>query len=117
MRPWLLFALLCVSVCLSVGLLIACGDDDDDDDDNNDAGDDDDNTTGTGCAGICQRGYECFGDEYYEYGGYENMDECIEQCENDMASLDETTANCIFGCNSITDCEDWAACTSACAGY
>ncbi|MDP8221819.1 MAG: hypothetical protein P9L99_00550 [Candidatus Lernaella stagnicola] len=107
---WYFFAMLIV-VCLSFTTIIACGDDDDDDSGDDDAGP----TGGADCQSLCERGLECFGEEYWDYAGVETMDECVEVCENDLSEADPELIDCIFGCAGISGCDEWGACMAECA--
>jgi hypothetical protein len=128
MKAWWQILAILAAVCLSFGLTVACGDDDDDDDDENDDDDDDDDddndgddddgaTGGDDCESLCDRGFACFGDDYLEFGDIDSYEECAPKCESDMAAVDPTLAECIFGCAGEVGCDDWGSCMAACAGY
>lgn len=115
MKNLVLAGLLCLALFLSVVLIAACGGDDDDDD--NAGGDDDDNATGgDDCESLCERGLECFGEEYWEYTGVGSMEECVQQCEDDLAGAEPELAECVFACATEVGCDAWAECCSECAG-
>lgn len=124
MKIWAILVLSLLTCLASVSLIVGCGDDDDsgggDDDDggaDDDDGGDDDVSDDDDCAGMCQRGLDCFGEDFWQYSGVGSMDECVQQCEDDLAGADSDMIECILGCGDISDCEDWASCMAACAGY
>ncbi len=120
MKAWWRFMVILIAVCLAFAMIVACGDDDDDDDSGD--GDDDDGgndnaTGGDDCQSLCERGYACFGEDYWDYTDVSSLEECVQVCETDMLTVNPELAECIFGCASISGCDAWATCMAACAGY
>lgn len=121
MKDWWRFIVILIAGCLAFAMIVACGDDDDDDDatgDDDDAtGGDDDATGGDDCQSMCERGFQCFGDDYYDYFDGDTLEECVQVCETDLSDAEPELAECIFGCANVSGCDEWVECMSECAGY
>jgi len=103
---WNLAFVLAIALCLSLAVVVACGDDDDDDDN-------DDNDDGSyDCADACNVLYEC-GYAIFVDDVELSEEECVTGC-NDEGGVGSCEAACLDAYSDDGDCEAFAECAMNC---